>query len=163
MPRAPGGKAQITPRDREILGWIGRHGIVTPDQVARRFFPRPDGTVGSRAAYRRMDALVSLRLIRRDPTPFWRGPSVLRVTRLGAKFGEVGVPPANLVETRLRHSLALVDLTEELLAANDGSVLQTERELWTDRSHGRKEGRLRPGRGRIADGFSTSAVSCSRS
>jgi len=152
MPRAPGGKPQITPRDREILAWIGRHGIVTPDQVARRFFVRPDGEVGRRAAYRRVDALIFLRLLRRDPTPFWRGPKVLRVTSLGVEFGEIGVRPARLVEPELRHSLALVDLTEELAAANKGSVLRTEREIRTERWHSRQDGRVRPGKGRTADG-----------
>jgi len=152
MPRVPGGKAQITPRDREILAWIGRHGIVTPDQVARRFFLRADGEVGKRAAYRRLDALVGLRLLRRDPTPFWRGPHVLRVTTLGAQVGEVGVSPAHLVEPELRHSLALVDLTEQLAAETPGATLRTEREIRTERWHGRQDSKFRPGRGRTADG-----------
>ena len=152
MPRAPGGTPKLTPRDREILAWIGRHGIVTPDHVARRFFVRPDGEVGKRATYRRIDALVTLKLIRRDRTPFWHGPSVLRITAIGAQFGEVGVRPARLVEPELRHSLALVNLTEELAAANKGSVLRTEREIRTERWHGRQDGRFRPGKGRTADG-----------
>jgi len=152
MPRVPGGKAQITARDREILSWIGRHGIVTPDHVARRFFLRADGEVGKRAAYRRLDALISLRLLRRDPTPFWRGPHVLRITSLGAQIGEVGVSPARLVEPELRHALALVDLTEELAAATPGATLRTEREIRTERWHGRQDGRVRPGRGRTPDG-----------
>ncbi len=71
---------------------------------------------------------------------------------MGAQFGEVGVRPARLVEPELRHSLALVDLTEELAAANKGSVLRTEREIRTERWHGRQDGRFRPGKGRTADG-----------
>jgi len=35
---------QLTGRDVEILRWIGRHGIVTVDQVSARFFGR-DGPV----------------------------------------------------------------------------------------------------------------------
>ena len=31
-----------------MLAWIGRHGIVTADQVARRFFVGTDGAVGRR-------------------------------------------------------------------------------------------------------------------
>ena len=33
---------KITDRDREILNWIGRHGVVTADQVRRYFFARGD-------------------------------------------------------------------------------------------------------------------------
>jgi hypothetical protein len=33
----------VTDRDEPILQWVGRHGIVTRDQIARRFFGRADG------------------------------------------------------------------------------------------------------------------------
>src|SRR5579884_4165538 len=107
---------QITQRDREILAWIGRHGIVTAEQVARRFFARDDGATGQRAAYRRLLVLEGMRLVRRDRTPFWRAPQVLRITKAGAEVGEVDVAPARIVEPDLRHALALVDLTEQLAA-----------------------------------------------
>ncbi len=28
----------LTPRDVEILSWVGRHGIVKAEQISRRFF-----------------------------------------------------------------------------------------------------------------------------
>lgn len=126
--------------------------MVTTDQVAERFFPRDDGEVGKRAAHRRLAILESLRLIHRDPTPFWRGPWVIRVTQAGADVGEIGVRPAHLVEREIRHALALVDLVEQLAAKNRRSTLRTEREIRTDRFHQRQDGKLRPGRGRIPDG-----------
>jgi hypothetical protein len=143
---------RITPRDREILGWIGRHGLVTADQVARRFFARDDGAVGKRATLRRLAILESLGLIRRDTTPFWRAPWVIRVTQAGADVGEIDVRPARLVEGEVRHALALVDLVDELEEFNRGSTLRTEREIRTDRWHQRRDGKLRPGRGRTPDG-----------
>lgn len=143
--------AQITARDRAILGWIGRHGVVTAEQVARKFFARDDGAVGKRAAYRRLAILENVGLLRRDPTPFHRAPHVIRITSAGAALGEVAVAPARLVESEIRHSLALVDLCEQLEAANGGSALRTERELRTDRWKERNSGTRKPARGRTAD------------
>lgn len=143
---------QITARDRDILAWIGRHGLVTTDQVAQWFFGRDDGSVGKRAAHRRLAILEGLGLVRRDQTPFWRAPWVIRVTQAGADMGESGVRPARLVEGEVRHAIALVDLVEGLAASNKGATLRTEREIRTDRWHERQDGKLRPGKGRTPDG-----------
>lgn len=146
---------QITQRDREILAWIGRHGVVTADQVARRFFGRDDGATGKRAAYRRLAVLEDLGLVRRDQTPFWRAPHVIRVTKAGTEIGEIDIAPARIVEPEMRHALALVDLTEQLLAENKGATLRTEREIRTDRWHERHAGTRDPARGRTPDGALT--------
>ena len=143
---------QITGRDREILAWIGRHGVVTADQVARRFFGRDDGDMGKRAAYRRLAVLEDLGLVRRDRTPFWRAPHVLRITKAGAEVGEIDIAPARIVEAEMRHSLSLVDLAEQLLADNKGATMRTEREIRTDRWHERHSGTRQPARGRTPDG-----------
>ena len=143
---------RITPRDREILAWIGRHGMVTTDPVAERFFARDDGEVGKRAAHRRLAVLSQLGLVRRDQTPFWRAPWVIRITQAGAEMGEIAIRPAQLVQGEIRHALALVDLVEELASEHRGSTLRTEREIRTDRWHSRQDGKLRPGKGRTPDG-----------
>jgi hypothetical protein len=150
MAQRPG--HQITDRDRDILEWICRHGLVTTDQVARFFFARDDGADGKRAAHRRLAILGALGLVRRDQTPFWRAPWVIRATQAGADIAESGVRPARLVEAEVRHSLALVDLVEDLASSTKGSTLRTEREIRTDRFHDRREGKLRPGKGRTPDG-----------
>ncbi len=131
---------------------MGRHGIVTAEQVARRFFARDDGATGQRAAYRRLGVLEELGFARRDRTPFWRAPHVLRITKAGAEIGEVDVAPARIVEPELRHALALVDLTEQLIADHPDAVLRTEREIRTDRWHERRAGTRDPARGRTPDG-----------
>ncbi len=142
---------QITERDREILGWVGRYGMVTAEQVAAKFFDRGKGEVGQRAAYRRLAVLEKLGLVRRDRTPFWRAPNVLRVTSAGAEVGELGVRPARYVEGEIRHSVAVVDLAEDLLLANQGSTLRTEREIRTERWHSRQDAGTRGGKGRVPD------------
>jgi hypothetical protein len=143
---------QLTQRDREILGWIARHGIVTADQVARRFFLRDGGSAGKRAAYRRLAVLEQMGLLRRDRTPFWRAPHVLRATKAGVEMGEVDVAPARIVEPELRHALALVDLMDELERAHPKGTIRTEREIRTDRWHERHAGTRDPARGRTPDG-----------
>ena len=115
----------VTPRDRAMLAWIGRHGIVTPEQLARRFFARSDGDVGMRVAYRRFAKLQSLGLLRRDATPHSRSPHVIRLTQAGAKAGEIDIAPARLVEPEIRHSLALVDLMERLTEAHPDCAART--------------------------------------
>jgi hypothetical protein len=126
--------------------------MVTAEQVANRFFAREGGVVGKRAAYRRLAILEKLGLIRRDQTPFWNAPKILRLTPAGVEVGEVGVRPARYVEGEVRHAVALVDLVEELQAQHKGSSLRTEREIRTDRWHDRADGRRDAGKGRIPDG-----------
>jgi len=137
-----------------MLGWIGRHGVVTAEQVRRKFFARP-GIEGRRAALRRLQILEELGLIRRDATPFASSPRVIRVTIPGARVGEVSVAPARLVESELRHALALVDLVEELAIAYPQAELETERELRQERYRGRVGGERLDARGRCPDALLT--------
>jgi hypothetical protein len=148
--RCPGW--QVTDRDLDMLRWIARHGLVTTDQLARRFFARDDGEVGNRAAYERVRKLTELRLLQRMPT-FYREPLVLRVTGEAVNLAEIDVGPANLVLSEVRHSLALVDLVEQLLLENPGLSIQTEREFRVERLRSIKEGKHSLGKGRIPDGI----------
>ena len=150
MPRAAG--PQLTARDVEILSWIGRHGIVTVEQVGRRFFARDGGDVGQWAAYRRLRKLEELRLLRRDAT-FWREPAVLRVTTAGARVADLDLAPAHIVLAEVHHTLLLVDLMEELLRQNPGATMVTERQIRALRFRELAKGSRRPGRGRIPDGI----------
>lgn len=142
---------QLTDRDVEILTWIGRHGVVTPVQVARHFFTRDDGSVGQWAAYRRLRKLELLGLIREDRT-FWREPNVLRLTGAGARLTDIEVGPARLVLAELRHSLGLVDLIDWLLQHSPkGTEVRTEREMRAERRRELTRGTRKIGRGRVPD------------
>ncbi len=149
LPRPTG--PQVTDRDREILTWIGLHGIVTPDQVARHFFLRNNGEVGKWAAYRRLGKMKELGLIQKDHV-YWKHPQVIRLTSSGARFVDVGVGPARLVMTQVAHSLAVVDLLEQLRASVPRTAeLTTERELRIRRRLELAENPQLKGRGRIPD------------
>jgi hypothetical protein len=133
--------------------WITRHGVVTTELVARRFFWRPDrATFGAWAAYRRLRALRELGLILSDK-PFAAHPEVLRVTREGARVADVGLRPARLFLSELRHSLAVVKLTEFLLAEHPDAELTTERELRAERFRELREEKRETGQGRAPDGL----------
>lgn len=113
LPVGSARRVELTDRDIEILTWITRHGIVTVEQIARRFFP---GTSGIHAAQRRIRKLAAVHppVIRRDRT-FWRYPTVIRVTASGANLTGCDLRPARLILAEVAHSLAIVDLTEQLL------------------------------------------------
>jgi hypothetical protein len=141
---------RLTDRDHEILTWIGRHGVVTPQQVGRRFFVSGGGTVGQTAAYRRLGKLEDVGLVCRD-SPFARHPGVLMLTSAGAGAVASKVAPARYVPRDVPRELAIVDLVEGLLAANKGSTLRTGREIRSTRLHERTDGQRDVGRGRAPD------------
>jgi hypothetical protein len=142
---------RLTDRDLQILRWITRHGVVTAEMVGRRFFWRQDTkTYGKWAAYRRLRALGELGLVLSDK-PFTDLPAAVRVTREGARLADVGLRPAPLVVSQLRHSFAVVFLAEYLLADNPGAALTTERELRAERYRELREGTRKTGVGRCPD------------
>jgi len=147
--RAPG--PQLTARDLEIVRFITRHGVVTSEDVATRFFWREEqNRPGIWAAYRRISALRWLGLILSDK-PFANRPTVLRVTREGARLADVGIAPAPLVLSELNHSLAVVRVVEQLARDHPGAEITTERELRAERYRERREGDRPVGRGRTPD------------
>jgi hypothetical protein len=131
---------ELTDRDVEILKWITTHGVVTAEFVGRRFFWRSKAKgYGKWAAYRRLAALEQMGLVKRDKI-FVGEPAVIRVTKPGAELADVGLRPARLILSELRHTLAVVVLAEGLQAQHKGSELTTERQLRAERYRRRKEG-----------------------
>jgi hypothetical protein len=141
-------RSQLTPRDFDSLLYVDLHGVVTAEQIARRFFP------STRTCYYRLQKLVALRLLRRDLWR-WRHPAVYRVTRVGAQLVSDTVGPANLIVSEIPHSLAVVDLTEQLLQSHPEATLTTERELRGQRLRAIHDRSRDAGRGRIPDGLLT--------
>ena len=122
----PARRLSLTPRDEDLVRWVARHGLVSADQVGRRFFP------SMWAAWRRLRRLEAAGLLRREPA-FRDLPFVVRATGAGARLAACDVLPARLDAGLLRHALAVVDLSEELLASTPGAQWVTERELRRDR------------------------------
>jgi DNA-binding CsgD family transcriptional regulator len=148
LPLKAQGHMQLTDRDNDILRWVARHGIVTVDQIARCFFPTPQG---KSAAFQRVRKLcnTSPPLLQRDRTHY-QEPSVIRVTTHGARLADVGLGPARIVPAEVHHALAIVDLAEDLLAANPKATLLTERERRAERFRA-KAAKQTSATGRIPD------------
>jgi hypothetical protein len=128
-----------------MLVWITRHGVVSPEQLAQRFFTRPNGSVGLTVAYERFRKLDDLRLIDRNPPVWYRGPKLITVTKVGANIADLGLAPApvSMNSVTMKHALAVVDLTEDLLHEYPAASVITERELRRDDQHARKSGARR--------------------
>lgn len=148
LPVGSSRRVELTDRDIAILTWITRHGLVTVDQIAGRFFP---GSSGLDSARRRVRKLATARppVIRRDRT-FWRMPPVIRVTSSGANLTGLDLRPARLVLAEVSHTLGIVDLTEQLLDEHPQATLITERERRAER-YREKRGGARRATGRIPD------------
>jgi hypothetical protein len=147
----------MTPRDELILTWITRHGVVTHEQVATRFFVRDGNKIASTAAYNRVRKLDELRLIDRHPPLWYLGPKLISVTKTGAELADLGLGPAvvALNTTTMRHSIALVDLTEDLLGKYPDAAIKTEREMRRDDRQRRREGARRNRDTRFPDALIT--------
>jgi len=148
LPLRAAGRMQITDRDIQILIWVARHGIVTADQIARQFFPTPQGRS---ACFQRVRKLcdASPPLLKRDRTHFGE-PSVLRVSPQGSRIAGVGLSPARLVPSEIHHALGIVDLAEELSRKYPKATLLTERERRAERYREKRAGQ-RKTTGRIPD------------
>jgi hypothetical protein len=119
-------RSVVTVRDLEVLRWVGRHGVVSTDQVATRFWP---GVATAWPVRRRLGVLRRAGLLKASRPGLRRQSKVWLATARGLRSAEVALRPARLVGWRLSHDLALVDLSEQLLGAMRGSYWLTEREL----------------------------------
>jgi hypothetical protein len=149
---------ELQGRDVEILRWIARNGVATPSLIARRFFWRPErGTYGLRAARHRLGALSRLGLILRDHNPYsaedlqGKREQLIRVSHDGARVADVGLEPAPLVISELRHTLALTKLCGTLLVNNPTADLITEREIRAEINRAFRAGERESSPARIPD------------
>ena len=114
---------RVTPRDREIVRWIGRHRMVTAGQVAERF------GLGRSQCYGRLTGLVRLGLLWHDRLLYGQ-PGVYLATRSGVDLADLALPPATVDLRTYEHDLQLVSLISALeRAAPAGTAVWSEREL----------------------------------
>ncbi len=144
-PAPPPRGLRLAPRDLDILRFAVRHGMVSDDQLTTRFFTGP-------APGRRLRALEAAGLLVRDPV-LTTLPAVVRATPRGTRLAGCDLAPASLDLARIRHNLALVDLSEELLATHPGSAWTTERELRRDRMRSARRGGAWERQRRVPDGL----------
>ncbi len=122
---APTGR--ITARDEELLSFVGKHGVVSIDQVRSHCM----ATAGAHVVARRLRVLEGLGLLRREHT-WWKGPHVVMATWKGLRLAGLYYRPARLYLPLVRHALGVIDLAETLLARHLGAEWLTEREIGSE-------------------------------
>lgn len=109
-------------RDRELLAFVGRHGIVAIEHVMVAL------GVGQAAAYRRVAACVERGLLARRRL-LHSEPSLICATRAGLRYAGLGLPVAVISPGAVDHWLRCAT-TAQLLEAEFGPErILTEREL----------------------------------
>jgi hypothetical protein len=109
-------------RDWQIVHWIGRIGIVTIEQLQRRF------RLGRTVAYRRTAACIEGRLLERVET--LRGvPALLRATRRGLRYVGLRLPVAQAAPEQVGHWIACGAVALELEGEFGTDALRGEREI----------------------------------
>ncbi len=108
--------------DPQLVGFVGRHGVVTIDHVIGALeLPRA-------TAYRRAAACIQARLLERLELMHFE-PSLLRATRTGLRFAGLSLPTTPVSPGQLGHRLRCAS-TAQLLAEEFGPErVITEREL----------------------------------
>lgn len=119
-------------RDRELVELVGRHGIVTVEQVMAVM------GAGRTASYRRVAACVELGLLERLAL-LRDEPTVLRATRNGLNYVDLGLPVASVTPGLVNHNLRCVDVALQLGRHFGHEQILTEREFtWRERAEGKE-------------------------
>jgi hypothetical protein len=119
-------------RDRELVEFVGRHGVVTVEQVMAAM------GAGRTASYRRIAACVEIGLLERLAL-LRTEPTVLRATRDGLNYAELGLPVAAVTPGLVGHDLRCVDVALLVGGHLGHERVLTEREFtWREQSEGKE-------------------------
>ena len=110
-------------RDRELVHFVGRFGIVSIDHVAAEF------GISHTAAYRRVGRCIESGLVERLSV-LRDEPSVLRATRGGLRYAGLEMRVASVSPATVTHALRCATVAQRHLnASGKGDRILTEREL----------------------------------
>jgi len=118
-------------RDQELVGFVGRHGVVTIEHVMSAL------GLGRATAYRRAAGCIEARLLERFELLYFE-PSLLRATRAGLRYAGLGLPTAVVSPASVDHRLRCASTAQLLASEFRGATILTERELLAaERAEGR--------------------------
>lgn len=127
-PQRPGPRRS---RDRELVRFVGRHGVVAIEHVMVSL------DVRSAAAYRRVAACIERGLLERLEL-LRAEPSLLRATREGLRYAGLGFPVAVVSPGSAGHWLRCASVAQQLIGEFGLGHVITERELaFAERLEGR--------------------------
>lgn len=116
------GAASGRTRDQELVRYVGRHGVVTIEQVMKAM------GVDRTAAYRRVAACAEAGLLERLDL-LRSEPSVLRATREGLRYAGLGLPFAQVSPSAVVHSLRCASAAQFVGEHFGHERILTEREI----------------------------------
>jgi DNA-binding Lrp family transcriptional regulator len=112
----------LTTRDREIVRWVGRHGVVQAEHVMKRL------SIGRTATYRRIHELVDSGLLRRHRMLYNDG-GLLTATAEGLRWAGLGrLAPVRISLALIPHMIASAALAAELEPRLGDATLLSDRE-----------------------------------
>jgi hypothetical protein len=127
----PGSHSLRRCRDRELLTYVGRHGIVSMAHVMAAL------EVGQTAAYRRVASCIDAGLLER--IDFLRGePNLLRATHSGLRYAGLGMSLAIVSPGAVDHWLRCATIANSLGVRFGPDRILTERELAFAERHERR-------------------------
>lgn len=115
------GKAGNACRDRELVRYVGRHGLVTVGHVMAAM------EVGQAITYRRIARCVEAGLLERHAI-LHSEPAVIRATREGIQWAGLGLPVASLSPGGVDHYLRCASVGQ-LLVEEFGLQVYMEQEI----------------------------------
>jgi hypothetical protein len=119
----PVDQLHLAGRDLDVLCDVLRFGVLTDDQIARRFF-----AADPHSAATKLEALAAHGYL--APHPKWLADATLYIaTRRAARVADIGLSPAGFKPGQLPHDVAVADLADYLLDHEPGAEWLTEREL----------------------------------
>lgn len=121
-PRDPDLDSAGAARDRVLLGWLGRLGAATLEQLRARF------SLGRTVAYRRVAACIDAGLLDRVYL-LYRQAAMLRVTSRGLRYAGLALPVARLSPELAAHWIACTWAAIRLADAEPAAMVVSEREL----------------------------------
>jgi hypothetical protein len=128
-------------RDRELVEFVGRHGVVTVEQIMAVM------GAGRTASYRRVAACMEIGLLERLAL-LRDEPTVLRATRDGLNYVGLGLPVAAVTPGLVGHDLRCVDVAIRAGRRFGHERILTEREFtWREQTEGKEIASIEIGEG----------------
>jgi hypothetical protein len=116
------GQAMNACRDRELVRYVGRHGLVTVGHVMAAM------EVGRTATYRRVRSCVEAGLLERQEV-LRTEPTLLRATREGLRYAGLGLPVASFAPGSVDHYLRCASVAQLLREELPDGRIFTEQEI----------------------------------
>jgi hypothetical protein len=116
------GQAKNACRDRELVHYVGRFGIVSVGHVMAAM------EVGRAVTYKRVSRCIEMGLLERHEV-LRTEPSILRATRAGLTYAGLGLPVAQFSPGTVEHDLRCASVALQIAGRVGLGLIASEREI----------------------------------